>query len=271
MRYKLSKLGAKERHTFVGEFVRYGYKNAFRSFPLKTVLLKNIHLIDSDETLTDHLWFNFTKEFESQNFQEGDLMQFDARVSFYLKGYMGYKEDVNCSPISKDCKLSYPTRIKNLSHPAVKIQEVKNQTKKYANQKEETIITKSENIPIERRKATDRQIEYINGMCAFGGYTFDGEITFLEASYLIDLLQTPYILLKRRKQSIDTFYKVQKAIDEGLTQKEAIKKLSISITTYSKYKNKNWIKSLEPIDLESYFEIFKNKYPETKIIFLKYS
>ena len=111
MRKELKAIGKQERHTFSGVFVREGLKSAYRGLPLPTVLLKDIKLKDSDKIITDHLWFNKTKGFDALNLKEGDVVQFDARVDSYTKGYQGYREDV-CSYTEIDYKLSYPTKIK---------------------------------------------------------------------------------------------------------------------------------------------------------------
>ena len=111
MRKELKAIGKQERHTFNGVFVREGLRSAYRGFPLSTVLLKDIKLKDSDKIITDHLWFNKTKGFKALNLKEGNIVQFDARVDSYVKGYKGYREDV-CSHTEKDYKLSYPTKIK---------------------------------------------------------------------------------------------------------------------------------------------------------------
>lgn len=116
MRKELKDIGKQERHTFSGVFVREGLKSAYRGLPLPTVLLKDIRLKDNDKIITDHLWFNKTKGFEALNLKEGDIVQFDARVDSYTKGYQGHREDVY-SYIEKDYKLSYPTKIKLIKDP----------------------------------------------------------------------------------------------------------------------------------------------------------
>ena len=113
LRKALKNLGNEQRYTFVGTFVREGIKPAYKGLPLPTILLQDIKLISTDEIITDHLWFNKTKQFSKLSLHTGDIVQFDARVSVYEKGYKGYREDVFC-PVSKDYKLSYPTKIKKL-------------------------------------------------------------------------------------------------------------------------------------------------------------
>jgi len=106
------KLGKYEdvRMKFTGEFVRIGMKNGWRGVPEETVLIKNI-LDDKGNLLSDHLWFNRTKAFKEANPNSGDMVEFYGRVKRYMKGYMGWKEDV-INEIGYDFKISYPTRVK---------------------------------------------------------------------------------------------------------------------------------------------------------------
>ena len=111
MRKKLKEIGSQDRHTFTGIFIRTGWKSGYKG-DLQTVLLQDVK--DSNgEVITDHLWFNLTKGFQSADLHEGDIVQFDARVARYEKGYKGYRMDVYC-PIETDYKLSFPTKVKNL-------------------------------------------------------------------------------------------------------------------------------------------------------------
>lgn len=108
MREKLEKIGSEERHRFRGTFERFGEKKSFGHVK-KTVLLVDITDLDGN-LLTDHLWFNFTKGFEKVSPRAGDILEFDARVTEYEKGYRGYRDDVFC-PLSWDYRLSNPTKI----------------------------------------------------------------------------------------------------------------------------------------------------------------
>ena len=108
LRYK-----AGQRETFTGIFVRLGKKRAFRGPDLKTVLLKEVRDA-TGRTVTNHLWFNWTKGFErAWPLREGDVIQFDARVQRYTKGYQGRRENVY-RPAETDYKLSRPTKIKRV-------------------------------------------------------------------------------------------------------------------------------------------------------------
>lgn len=103
------------RKTFTGKFKRYGSKTNWHGFPEKTVLL--IEIKDSSgREVTDHIWFRMTKGFENLGeLREGAVVQFDARVKEYIKGYNGYKEEVQWErPIEQDYKLNNPSKIKVL-------------------------------------------------------------------------------------------------------------------------------------------------------------
>lgn len=101
------------RGIFTGTFVRTGWKNGYKE-PLQTILLVNIKN-DKGQVLCDHLWFNYTKGFEKcEPLFEGDILEFHARTSVYVKGYMGYRDDVYDKPIESDYKLSYPTKVRKI-------------------------------------------------------------------------------------------------------------------------------------------------------------
>lgn len=108
MRNKLKELGTENRKTFTGTFERFGWKSGYKG-DIPTVLLLDIKDCDGN-TITDHLWFNKTKGFEKLNLVRGDIVQFNARVSEYIKGYFGYRENVY-KPAEKDYRLTYPTKL----------------------------------------------------------------------------------------------------------------------------------------------------------------
>lgn len=111
MRKELKKLD-KVRGIFTGAFVRFGKKSGWKGTTLTTILLTDIK-DNEGNVVSDHLWFNYTKGFESVDLQENDVIQFEARVTKYWKGYCGYREDVY-APVKKDYKLAYPTKIKKI-------------------------------------------------------------------------------------------------------------------------------------------------------------
>lgn len=104
---------AQQRMRFEGQFERYGSKPAFRGPPLTTVLLVNVRRLDTGEVVADHLWFNETMGFISLgHLNPGDLVQFDARVSEYEKGYQGRRaERLGQDWCEIDYRLSFPTKI----------------------------------------------------------------------------------------------------------------------------------------------------------------
>jgi len=96
------------RSTFTGIFERFGTKKNWHGFPEKTVLLKDIKDTDGN-VACDHLWFNYTKQFQSINLKPSDIIKFDARVKEYEKGYVNYREYIDEREI--DYKLSHPTKV----------------------------------------------------------------------------------------------------------------------------------------------------------------
>ena len=113
MRTKLKKIGSAERHTYVATFDHISTKNGYMGWPVATLLFTDVRRADTDEVITDHLWFNFTKGFKEADLQKGDHVQFNARVASYEKGYKGYCKGPY-PPITVSYKLSRPTHIVNL-------------------------------------------------------------------------------------------------------------------------------------------------------------
>ncbi|WP_235018461.1 hypothetical protein [Pediococcus acidilactici] len=77
-----------------------------------------INLTDINGNLVaDHLWINYTKQFQSLGIlATGDEVQFNARVSSYLKGYQGNDSTIRKKhPIQYDYKLEYPSKVRLLT------------------------------------------------------------------------------------------------------------------------------------------------------------
>jgi len=106
LREKLAKRN-NERDIFTGIFIRFGTKSGYKHKE-PTVLLQDIQDKNS-KIVTDHLWFNYTKEFkrlwENNDLHPGNIIEFYARVKIYSKGYE--KDEF-------DYKLSFPTKLKNI-------------------------------------------------------------------------------------------------------------------------------------------------------------
>lgn len=97
------------RRKFRGTFERLGEKRGWKGRVERTVLLKNIKTTDG-QLVADHLWFNFTQRFEDWALEEGDEVEFEARVTPYVEGYQGTR-DVNGRSLTLDYKLSRPTKV----------------------------------------------------------------------------------------------------------------------------------------------------------------
>ena len=120
MRNKLKKLGGKKRYTFTAVVGRFSLKNGFRGLPLKTILLLKIKC--EGVVVTNHIWLTYGRRFHSAVLMVGDLIQFDARIKEYEKGYKGRRLDVY-KPISKDYGFSYPSKIKIIARGYNKIKD----------------------------------------------------------------------------------------------------------------------------------------------------
>ena len=95
------------RGRFSGVFVRYGTRKNWHGFPEKTLLLRNVR--QGDEVVADHIWFAETKQFAMHTFEEDDLVEFDARVKPYEKGYVNNREWIDGR--ETDYRLSHPTKV----------------------------------------------------------------------------------------------------------------------------------------------------------------
>ena len=100
---------AGQRKRFRAVFSRFGKKVNFKGYSEETILLQQVTDIETGKVVTDHIWFSYTKGFEKLNLTEGILLEFDARVKEYRKGYVNSRYKINNS--KKDYKLSNPTRI----------------------------------------------------------------------------------------------------------------------------------------------------------------
>ncbi|MBN9385342.1 MAG: hypothetical protein J0H74_31585 [Chitinophagaceae bacterium] len=108
MRQELKKID-EQRELFRGGFKKYGLKSGYKGHSMETVLLVDIR-DGNGNLICDHLWFNMTKGFEQLGaLREGDMIQFEARVKKYRKGYVNQRAGIDQSKF--DYKLSHPTRI----------------------------------------------------------------------------------------------------------------------------------------------------------------
>jgi hypothetical protein len=108
------KLGAEEgkRKKFRALFERIGKKIIFKGYSEDTVLLKNIVDLETNNMVADHVWFSYTKGFDKAFVAEGALVEFEARIKEYKKGYVNRKLNFNSQTV--DYKLSHPTKIRKV-------------------------------------------------------------------------------------------------------------------------------------------------------------
>lgn len=97
-----------ERLTFEGIFKQFGTKKGYKGYISQTILLIEVKEFETNKVMTDHLWFNFTLQFERLNLKVGDIVKFDGRVKTYRKGY--------AENIHYDYKISHPSKISITGH-----------------------------------------------------------------------------------------------------------------------------------------------------------
>lgn len=104
MREKLQERDGR-RGTFTATFSRFGTKAAYKGPPIITLLFIDVR--DSTEkTVADHIWFKTALCWQRADLKPGELVQFDARVRAYWKGYQGDDEGR-----TKDYGLSFPNNV----------------------------------------------------------------------------------------------------------------------------------------------------------------
>ncbi|WP_413219534.1 hypothetical protein [Tritonibacter mobilis] len=96
-----------ERVRVKGKFVRFGEKRGFKG-PLQTILLSDVRDYETDELLTDHIWF--TRGSSWPTLKSGDQVALNARIDSYQKGYNGRRPDVYVRE-EIDYRLTRPTKI----------------------------------------------------------------------------------------------------------------------------------------------------------------
>ena len=107
---KLLAKGEGKRKKFRAVFSRFGKKVNYKGYSEETVLLIKIAEAENLKVVADHVWFSYTKGFEKIKLEEGAIIEFEARIKEYSKGYVNKKIGVNNKKI--DFRLSHPTRIR---------------------------------------------------------------------------------------------------------------------------------------------------------------
>jgi hypothetical protein len=115
------KLGKDEgvRKKFIATFSRIGKKKNFKGYSEDTILLKNVTDAETSAVVADHIWFSYTKSFEKIILKEGVIIEFEARVKSYNKGYVNKAVGINQR--KTDFKLSHPTKIKLVLNSRFKV------------------------------------------------------------------------------------------------------------------------------------------------------
>ena len=98
-----------KRKKFRATFERIGKKVNYKGYTEETILLKNIVDLETTIVVADHVWFTYTKGFEELTLKPGMILEFDARVKEYKKGYVN--KGLGLTKRSTDFKLSHPTKI----------------------------------------------------------------------------------------------------------------------------------------------------------------
>ena len=112
MRKELSKNDG-QRKKFTAIFNRIGSKRNYKGYSEPTILLIFVIDLETNKKVTDHLWFTLTKGFETAGIKEGKegaIVEFEARIKEYKKGYVNNRYKINNGEI--DYKLSHPTKIR---------------------------------------------------------------------------------------------------------------------------------------------------------------
>lgn len=103
-----------QRLRFRATFERKGKKTAYRGPPIETILLKDVIVAETGRPVRDHVWLNMTKGFQQIGpLEQGQRIEFDARVTRCKKGYWGanFERALNASSPHYGYQLSRPTRI----------------------------------------------------------------------------------------------------------------------------------------------------------------
>ena len=99
-----------KRKKFKAVFDRVGKKVNYKGYSEETILLKNVVDLESQKVVADHVWFSYTQGFSKASLKPEDVIEFEARVKEYRKGYVNRNYKINNS--TTDFKLSNPTKIK---------------------------------------------------------------------------------------------------------------------------------------------------------------
>ena len=100
------------RKKFSAQFDRIGKKINYKGYSEETLLLKKVVDLETNKVVADHVWFSYTKGFEKISLEPGTMLEFEARVKEYKKGFVNKAYKINNR--STDYKLSHPTKIRKI-------------------------------------------------------------------------------------------------------------------------------------------------------------
>jgi hypothetical protein len=106
---KVLRSDAGTRKKFRATFSRFGKKTNYHGYSDETILLVNVTDLETLKVVTDHVWFSYTKGFEKIKLTPGVVVEFQARIKTYRKGYINKKYQIDERRV--DYKLSNPTQI----------------------------------------------------------------------------------------------------------------------------------------------------------------
>jgi len=99
-----------ERFRLRTTVTRKGSKRGWNGETVETILFGPIVRTNTGEILTDHLWF--TVGDWCRGLHPGDVVEFDARVKKYRKGYVNHRRGIDEEVV--DYRLSNPTNLELL-------------------------------------------------------------------------------------------------------------------------------------------------------------
>jgi hypothetical protein len=147
-----------KRQRFRGIFTKFGVKNGYRGRLLQTIVLVDIvDTMEPERILTDHLWFNYTKEFQELDLKAGDILEFNARSDFYGKGYSDDDED---NPKRLDYHLTFPRKITKVGRAKKDYSEYDSYNEEIKKKILEHETRRHEYITQKRSKITVPEIQY---------------------------------------------------------------------------------------------------------------
>lgn len=111
MRKKLKSVNGK-RMRFRAIVERFGTKKNYHGYPEPTILLKQVTFVDNGVVATDHIWFTVGKTINKLMLKPGEIVEFDARVGEYIKGYVNHRDYIDERQV--DYKLNRPTKFAKL-------------------------------------------------------------------------------------------------------------------------------------------------------------